>query len=708
MLRKKLREIQKDNSINSNRDITNINKYQTIKDINPNINYKKIEKKLKNNLPELRLSKIKSRIESEINSTYKSINQSNINIKNISDIQNKKKNINNKIKNNSLTKKNDVVFPKINNSLKNNNNKYIQYEKYNNDLNENNYSISNEYNQNTINNSHFILNNLQHKAKKEIGNNNISELHKIKQKKLKKVCFSQVNLKNKNLNIDNENKFQHHLLLQSKPKTNISHVSIPILNLSSSSNNIHLEKIEKDNNNMNIENNILNNNNINNINNNNKTIQTKTIKQSLSFKNMNFMANELKELDNISEKLNKINIKLNKLSPLSSISTSPIINKNSILSNLYLEQPSKPINITSEILKKSFPNFEESITSYYTDFSSNPNLLIKGYAYNTSKGNIRNYNEDTITIEKIKLNKNNNDDYFYFFGIYDGHGGNGCSYYLKQNLHNFIKEFSIKGIKDAIYESENEFLTKIAIDEKNNILDSSGSCGIIAMIKNNKLIISNTGDSRIVIYKNGKIFFVTEDHKPCYEKEKERIKNAGGQIYQSPSIIPIYQNGKRVELPWRVLPGRLSVSRTFGDIEAKNEKFGGKKGVIVPTPDISEIELNNEFDFMVIGCDGIFDVVSNEELFDIWNIVLNENKNNFYKNIEKNNEIDTDNLCGDFAGLIIKSALAKNSYDNVSCIVIVFNINNYNNISIKEDENNNNKNTIESNIKEVTEEEKEV
>ena len=708
MLRKKLREIQKDNSINSNRDITNINKYQTIKDINPNINYKKIEKKLKNNLPELRLSKIKSRIESEINSTYKSINQSNINIKNISDIQNKKKNINNKIKNNSLTKKNDVVFPKINNSLKNNNNKYIQYEKYNNDFNDNNCSISNEYNQNTINNSHFILNNLQHKAKKEIGNNNnISELHKIKQKKVKKVCFSQVNLKNKNLNIDNENKFQHHLLLQSKPKTNISHVSIPILNLSSSSNNIHLEKIEKDTNNINIENNILNNNNINNINN-SKTLQTKTIKQSSSFKNMNFMANELKELDNISEKLNKINIKLNKLSPLSSISTSPIINKNSILSNLYLEQPSKPINITSEILKKSFPNFEESITSFYTDFSSNPNLLIKGYAYNTSKGNIRNYNEDTITIEKIKLNKNNNDDFFYFFGIYDGHGGNGCSYYLKQNLHNFIKEFSIKGIKDAIYESENEFLTKIAIDEKNNILDSSGSCGIIAMIKNNKLIISNTGDSRIVIYKNGKIFFVTEDHKPCYEKEKERIKNAGGQIYQSPSIIPIYQNGKRVELPWRVLPGRLSVSRTFGDIEAKNEKFGGKKGVIVPTPDISEIELNNEFDFMVIGCDGIFDVVSNEELFDIWNIVLNENKNNFYKNIEKNNEIDTDNLCGDFAGLIIKSALAKNSYDNVSCIVIVFNINNYNNISIKEDENNNNKNTIESNIKEVTEEEKEV
>jgi len=33
--------------------------------------------------------------------------------------------------------------------------------------------------------------------------------------------------------------------------------------------------------------------------------------------------------------------------------------------------------------------------------------------------------------------------------------------------------------------------------------------------------------------------------------------------------------------PFRVLPGRLSVSRTFGDIEAKFEKFGGKKGVVI-------------------------------------------------------------------------------------------------------------------------------
>ncbi len=668
MLKKKLKEIQKDNSTIINRDLSNINKIHIIKNINPNINYRKIEKISKNNLPELRLSKMKSRIESEINSNNKNLNYSNINIKNISDIQTNKKLFINKAKNNSLMKKSDIVFPKIVYSKKSSN-IHKQYDKNNNDSNnissEVNGLISNEYrnsNHNSINNSHLLFDKIQNKIIKEIiNNNNIIEVHKIKPKRNKNMHFSQIITKNKSNTIENnENRFQHHLLLQPIPKENIvnEHMPIPLLNLSLSLNNIHAEKDIKNENNKMLSNNI-------------KSLQVKSIKQSSSCKNINFMENELKELDNVTEKLNKINIILNKLSP---ISISPLINKNSLMNNIKIPS-AKLIKISADILKKSFINFEESITSYYNEFPPKLNNIIKGYAYNTSKGNIRNYNEDTITVEKIQLKKN--DEFFYFFGIYDGHGGNGCSLYLKENLHKFIQEFSASGIKEAIYESENLFLTKKAVDENNNLFDSSGSCGIIAIIKNNQLIISNTGDSRIVIYKNGKIFFVTEDHKPNSEKEKERIKSAGGQIYQSPSIIPIYQNGKKINLPWRVLPGRLSVSRTFGDIEAKVEKYGGKKGVIIPTPDITEIELNNDFDFMVIGCDGIFDVLSNEDLFDIWKIVLKEYKINNFKDIEKNNEITIDELCGDFAGLIIKSALAKNSFDNVSCIVVVFNINNY-------------------------------
>ena len=192
----------------------------------------------------------------------------------------------------------------------------------------------------------------------------------------------------------------------------------------------------------------------------------------------------------------------------------------------------------------------------------------------------------------------------------------------------------------------------------------SGSCAIMVILKNKKCIIANIGDSRCVLFKNKRVIFSTRDHKPNSAFEKQRIELAGGSVYQTQSVIPLFQNGKQIEIPWRVLPGGLSVSRTFGDIESKEEKFGGKKNVVAALPDVVEFELNEEYNFMVIGCDGIFDVLSNNEILQCIQIVLKINKN------KKINE-----LCGDFANMIIKSALAKESFDNVSCIVVIFNIN---------------------------------
>lgn len=69
--------------------------------------------------------------------------------------------------------------------------------------------------------------------------------------------------------------------------------------------------------------------------------------------------------------------------------------------------------------------------------------------------------------------------------------------------------------------------------------------------------------------------------------------------------------------PYRVLPGRLSVSRTFGDIEAKFEKFGGKKGVVIAEPEISQFSIDeNKNDFIILGCDGIFDRLNTINVID--------------------------------------------------------------------------------------------
>ena len=323
-----------------------------------------------------------------------------------------------------------------------------------------------------------------------------------------------------------------------------------------------------------------------------------------------------------------------------------------------------PIKLSAEIFGLYHPKFKPSIHSLDNEFI-NQDDFIKAYAYNTSEGNIREYNEDTITVTKINFNQKDKNDYCYFFAVYDGHGGNGCSLYLKNNLHKNINEFSIKGIKTAIEITENNFLTSKAIDYNYDLLDTSGSCGVILLIKKNKCIIANIGDSRLVMFKNKRVVFSTSDHKPNTYIEKHRIESQGGSVYQTTAAMPIYQNGKLIEIPWRVCPGGLSVSRTFGDIESKDERFGGKKGVVVALPDVSEFELNDEYNFIVIGCDGIFDVLSNGEIIECIKIVLKINK-------DKNKKMNE--LCGDFADMIIKSALAKESFDNVSCIVIVFNL----------------------------------
>jgi len=54
--------------------------------------------------------------------------------------------------------------------------------------------------------------------------------------------------------------------------------------------------------------------------------------------------------------------------------------------------------------------------------------------------------------------------------------------------------------------------------------------------------------------------------------------------------------------PYRVLPGRLSVARTFGDIEAKFLKFGGNPSVVIAVPEIKSFKIDRKHDFIILGC----------------------------------------------------------------------------------------------------------
>ncbi len=85
--------------------------------------------------------------------------------------------------------------------------------------------------------------------------------------------------------------------------------------------------------------------------------------------------------------------------------------------------------------------------------------------------------------------------------------------------------------------------------------------------------------------------------------------------------------------PLRVLPGRLSVARTFGDPEAKIRELNGNPNVVIHNPDIKSFQIKKEHDFIVLGCDGIFDKMSNNDVvMAVWKAAYD---NKYYPNVKE-------------------------------------------------------------------------
>ena len=256
-----------------------------------------------------------------------------------------------------------------------------------------------------------------------------------------------------------------------------------------------------------------------------------------------------------------------------------------------------------------------------------------------------------------------------FFGIYDGHGGAKCAEFLRDYLHQFVirdphfpkhpKQAIINGFEQA----EQKFLEICQDDD--GIIDKSGSWAIVILIVGPHWYVANVGDSRALLSsENGsKIYSLSRDHKPSDESEKVRIIKSGGQIYHRTAITPTNSSKPEIVVgPLRVLPGRLSVCRTFGDPEAKLEKYGGNPDVIIATPEIKSFEIKPDHDFIILGCDGIFDKLTNQDTIKwVWNSVEDE------MNI---NQVHTQWALA--VEYIIKNSLLKKTLDNVTVVMISF------------------------------------
>jgi hypothetical protein len=69
-----------------------------------------------------------------------------------------------------------------------------------------------------------------------------------------------------------------------------------------------------------------------------------------------------------------------------------------------------------------------------------------------------------------------------------------------------------------------------------------------------------------------------------------------------PILINTNNSIETIVGPLRVLPGRLSVARAFGDIHAKLPKYNGNPNVVIAIPEITHFKIENHHDFIAIGC----------------------------------------------------------------------------------------------------------
>ena len=252
------------------------------------------------------------------------------------------------------------------------------------------------------------------------------------------------------------------------------------------------------------------------------------------------------------------------------------------------KKPKNKLNnpIQNSLTISSLANLEYGL---YPPVELSPNSFCKisGYGANSYNGIVRSYNEDKIkVILDYKLQKkfqgvNGNiiDPNISYFGLFDGHGGDKCSNFLKEKFETFLFNsdffplYTLQAINESYSKAENEF-KHIAFDSKNGkLLDKSGSCSLTILIIDEWCFITYLGDSRgLYSFDSGKqLFQITRDHKPNDPIEKNRIEKAGGSIFKDDRVKI---NGQKVHVkqedlppgitfPYRVSPGNLAVNYIF-------------------------------------------------------------------------------------------------------------------------------------------------
>jgi protein phosphatase 1G len=136
---------------------------------------------------------------------------------------------------------------------------------------------------------------------------------------------------------------------------------------------------------------------------------------------------------------------------------------------------------------------------------------------------------------------------------------------------------------------------------RENLFDFIGSTAVIAVIREKKIFVSNAGDSRAILCRGGEALELSRDHKPESPRERTRIENAGGRV----SIVG----------PCHRVDFGLNLSRALGDfLYKRNADLPASHQKITATPEVVVETIQDDDEFLLMGCDGVFELLSSQQV----------------------------------------------------------------------------------------------
>lgn len=259
------------------------------------------------------------------------------------------------------------------------------------------------------------------------------------------------------------------------------------------------------------------------------------------------------------------------------------------------------------------------------------------------------------------------------YGVFDGHGGVHAAEYVGKHLPkavaNCYHQRGGNGKKDkvdgkrllAAMEDAFPMTDRELLQQARRKGSKDGTTALLVLVAGSQvedltLFVSHVGDCRAVLCRGSTAVRLTQDHRPDRKDEQRRIKEAGGGVFQVAGIWRCTDaKGAARALDSRAAFTEndsnlyLSCSRTLGDPELK---LNPERPILSNVPDISSLRLEEKDLLVVLACDGVWDVLSDQRVVDL---ALEH-----WGNPQA------------AAAAIVRKALSAGSQDNLTAQVIMF------------------------------------